>query len=187
VGGGGDDLGVRDRVEVAGEDLAGDETGEVRHVDHERGADLVGDLAHDPEVHQAGVGRVAGDDDQRLELTGRDAQRVVVDQTGGGVGAVGALVEHLAGDVGSEAVGEVATGVQGHTEHALVAEGLAELGPVGVGELVDLADAGLLQGGDLDTLGEDGPESDEVGVDAGVRLDVGVPGAEELPGVLGGQ
>lgn len=47
--------------------------------------------------------------------------------------------------------------------------------------------AGLLQGGDLDTLGEDGPEGDEVGVDAGVRLDVGVPGAEELLGVLGGQ
>jgi len=39
----------------------------------------------------------------------------------------------------------------------------------------------------LDAVGEDGPEGDEVGVDAGVRLDVGVAGAEELLGVLGGE
>ncbi len=157
------------------------------HVDHERGADLVGDLAHDPEVHETGVCGVAGDDDQRLELAGRGTQRLVVDQARGGVGAVGALVEHLAGDVGAEAVGEVAAGVQGHAEHALVAEGAAQLGPVGLGEVVDLADAGLLQGGGLDALGEDGPEGDEVGVDAGVGLDVCVAGAEELAGVLGGE
>ena len=84
-------------------------------------------------------------------------------------------------------MGEVAAGVQGHAEHALVAEGLAQLGPVGVGQVVDLADAGLLQEGRLDAVGEDGPEGDQVGVDAGVRLDVGVPGAEEGLGVLGGE
>jgi CTP synthase (UTP-ammonia lyase) len=33
VGGGRDDLGVRDRVEVAGQDLARDEAGEVRAVE----------------------------------------------------------------------------------------------------------------------------------------------------------
>ncbi|CAM5658340.1 hypothetical protein SGRIM128S_09792 [Streptomyces griseomycini] len=157
------------------------------HVDHERGTDLVGDLAHDPEVHEAGVGGVAGDDDQRLELAGGGTQGLVVDQAGGRVGAVGALVEHLAGDVRAEAVGEVTAGVQGHAEHALVAEGPAQFGPVGLGEVVDLADTGLLQGGELDALGEDGPERDEVGVDAGVRLDVGVAGAEQFLGVFGGE
>ena len=49
-----DDVGVRDRVVVAGEDLAGDEAGEVRHVDHEHGADLVGHLAHPREVDRRG-------------------------------------------------------------------------------------------------------------------------------------
>jgi hypothetical protein len=48
--------------------LAGDQPGEVRHVDHQRRADLVGDLAHLGEVHPARVGRVAGDQHQRLEL-----------------------------------------------------------------------------------------------------------------------
>src|SRR3712207_6944261 len=42
----GDDVGVRHRVEVAGEHLASDQAGEVRHVDDEGGAHLVGDLAH---------------------------------------------------------------------------------------------------------------------------------------------
>ena len=79
-----DDLGVRDRVEVAGEYLAGDQAGEVCHVHHERGADLVGDLTHDPEVHQAGVGGVAGDDHEWTELSGQRPDLVVVQQPGGG-------------------------------------------------------------------------------------------------------
>ena len=36
-------------------------------------------------------------------------------------------------------------------------------------------------------MGQDRPEGDEVGVDAGVRLDVGVRRAEQLAGVLGGE
>lgn len=80
----------------------------MRHVDHEGRPDLVGDLAHDAEVHQAGVGGVVGDDDQRLEVAGGGAQGFVVDEAGLRIGAVAALVEHLAGDVRAEAVGEVA-------------------------------------------------------------------------------
>ena len=45
----------------------------------------------------------------------------------------------------------------------------------------------LGQAGRLDAGGEDRPERDEVGVDARVRLHVGVRGAEQLAGVLGGQ
>ena len=152
VRGGGDDLGVRHRVEVAGEDLARDQAGEVRHVDHERGADLVGDLPHDPEVHQPRVGGVAGHDDQRPELAGGGAQRVVVEQAGRRVGAVAALVEHLAGDVRAEAVGEVAARVQGHAEHPLVAELAAQRRPVGLAEVVDLPDTRLGERGALDAL-----------------------------------
>ena len=83
------DVGVRNRVEVAGEHLAGDQAGEVGHVDHQRGADLVGDLAHGREVDLARVGRVAGHQDQRAELPRQPAHRVVVEQAGLGIGSVG--------------------------------------------------------------------------------------------------
>ena len=44
MGGGGNDVGVGDGVVGAGEtvNLAGDESGEVGHIDHEDGSDLVG-------------------------------------------------------------------------------------------------------------------------------------------------
>ena len=103
---------MRHRILVAGEHLARHQTGEVRHVDHQGRADLVGDLAHRREVDPARIGGIPGDDDQRLELAGGVRDRAVVQETGLRVGAVLALVEHLAGDVGSEAVGEVAPGVQ---------------------------------------------------------------------------
>ena len=45
----------------------------------------------------------------------------------------------------------------------------------------------LGQLGQLDPVGQDRPEGDQVGVDAGVRLGVGVLGAEQLAGVLGGE
>ena len=116
------------------------------------------------------------------------AQLVVVDQAGGRVGAVAALVEHLAGDVRPEAVGEVTAGVQRHAEHPLVAQLAAQREPVGLGEVVDLAGLGLAcSAGDLHPVGQDRPEGDQVGVDARVRLHVRVRGAEELPGVLGGE
>ena len=75
VGRRGDHLGVRDGVLVAREDLAGHQPGEVGHVDHQGGADLVGDLAHLREVHPPRVRRVAGDEDQRPELAGLRGDR----------------------------------------------------------------------------------------------------------------
>jgi hypothetical protein len=59
VGGGGDHVGVRDR---AGEHAAGHQAREVGHVDHQIGADRVGDLAEAGEVDLAAVGAAAGDD-----------------------------------------------------------------------------------------------------------------------------
>ena len=186
VRGGGDDVGVRDRVLVAGEDLAGHQPGEVGHVDHQGRADLVGDLAHPGEVDPAGVGRVARHQHQRLELAGLRGDLVVVEQPGLGVGAVLLLVEHLAADVGPEAVRQVAAGVEAHAEQALVAQLAAQLLPVGVGELVDVLRLCLLEPGTLDAVRQDRPERHQVGVDARVRLHVGVLGAEQLAGVLGG-
>ena len=157
----------------------------MRHVDHQGRADLVGDLAHLGEVHPARVRRVAGDQHQRLELPGLGAHHVVVEQPGLGVGAVLLLVEHLAADVGPEAVGQVATGVERHAEQPLVAELVAQRLPVGLGQLVDVLGAEPLERGRLDAVGQDRPEGDEVGVDARVRLHVGVRRAEQLAGVLG--
>jgi len=115
-------VGVGDRVLITGEYLAGHQTGEMRHVDHQCGAHLVGDLAHSGEVDPPRVCRVAGDQYQRLELTGDSSDRTIVHQPGGRIGAVTALVKHLAGDVGPKAVGEVPAGVQRHTQQPLVAE-----------------------------------------------------------------
>ena len=159
----------------------------MRHVDHQHGADLVGDLAHLGEVDPAGVGRVAGHEHQRLELPRLRGDDVVVEQPGLRVGAVLLLVEHLAADVGPEAVGQVTARVERHPEQALVAELVAQLLPVGLGELVDVLRAELLQGGRLDPVGQDRPEGDQVGVDARVRLRIGVRRPEQLARVLGGE
>ena len=50
-----------------------------------------------------------------------------------------------------------------------------------------MAHTGPVQGGLLDAAGQDGPVGDQVGVDARVRLDIGVVGPEEGGGVPGGQ
>ena len=65
VRGRGDDMRVRERARMR---AAGDESGEMRHVDHQIGADLVGDLAEALEIDDARIGRAAGDDDLRLVL-----------------------------------------------------------------------------------------------------------------------
>jgi hypothetical protein len=65
---GGDHVGVGHGARV----LPGrDEAGEVRHVDEEQGADLVGDLPEAREVQVAGVGRPARDDHLRPALARR--------------------------------------------------------------------------------------------------------------------
>jgi hypothetical protein len=83
-------------------------------------------------------------------------------------------------------VREVPARVQAHAEHALVAERRPQFRPLGVGQVVDLALRQALEGRRLHPVGQDRPVRDQVGVDAGVRLDVRVRGAEQLAGVLGG-
>jgi len=85
-------MGVRHRVFVALEDLPGDQAGEVRHVDHEGGTDLVGDFRHPGEVHPARIGRITGHQDERLELPDGRGDGVVVEQASLRIGAVAALL-----------------------------------------------------------------------------------------------
>ena len=72
-----DDVGVLDRVGVL---AGGDQAGEVRHVDHQLGADRVGDLAEGGEVELARVGGPAGDDQLRPVLVGEALDLLHVDQ-----------------------------------------------------------------------------------------------------------
>ena len=76
VRGRGDDVGVRSGFGCC---AAGDQAGEMRHVDHQVGADLVGDLAEAGEVDLARDGRAAGDDELRAVLGGELGDRVVVE------------------------------------------------------------------------------------------------------------
>ena len=146
----GDDVGVRHR---AGDGLAGDEPDEVRGVDPELRADLVGDLAELREVDEARVGGGAGDDHLRPVLEREVAHLVVVDAAVVLADGVGHRLEPLAREADLGAVREVPAVRQGHRQH-LVA-GLAER-----------------------------RVHREVGVGAGVRLEVGVLGAEERLGAL---
>ena len=57
----------------------GDEAGEVRHVDHQQRADLVGDRAEALEVEEARVGRPAGEQQLRPALLGDPLDLVHVD------------------------------------------------------------------------------------------------------------
>ena len=140
-----DDVRVGDGVVVAGMHLAGDQPREVRHVDHERGTDLIGDLPQDPEVHEPRVGAVTGDQDQRPFLVGPPPDLVVVEEKRLRIDAVGAVAEQLPGDVRAEAVGQVPTRLQRHTEQRLADELLAQRLPVIVGEIIHVAGREALQ------------------------------------------
>ncbi len=150
VDGGGDDVGVRHRVGVQ---ARGDEACEVGHVDHEVGADLVGDLAETCEVELARVGRPASDDELRLGLEGEALDLVHVDPVRLGIDLVGGDLVETAGDVELHAVAQVATVCERQAEDAIAR---------------------------LEQRVEDGG----VRLGAGVRLHVGVLGAEELLGTV---
>ena len=72
-----DDMRMRDRRRMH---AAGDEPGEMRHVDHQIGADRIGDLAEALEIPDARIGRAAGDDELRLVGVRDPLDLVVVEQ-----------------------------------------------------------------------------------------------------------
>ena len=95
---------------------AGDEAGEMRHVDHKIGADLVGDFAETAEIDDARIGRAAGDDHLGPVLFGEPFDLVHVDEMVLAADAIGHDLEPLARHVDRRAVGEMAAGgeVQPH-------------------------------------------------------------------------
>ena len=130
-------------------DAAGDEAGKVRHVDHQLGADAVGDLAEGAEVDDARIGRAAGDDHLRLVLLRQLAHLLHVDAVVVAAHAIGHRLEPLARHVDRRAVAEMAAGgeIEAH-------EGVARL--------------------------HQRHEGGDVGGGAGVRLDIGMLGAEQF-------
>ena len=107
VRGRGHDMGVRERARMR---AAGDEAGEMRHVDHQLGADAVGDLAEGAEVDDARIGRAAGDDHLRLVLLRKLAHLVHVDAVVVAAHAIRHRLEPLARHVDRRAVAEMAAG-----------------------------------------------------------------------------
>ena len=89
---------------------AGDEAGEMRHVDHQIGADLVGDLAEAAEIDDARIGRAAGDDHLGPMLLGEPLDLLHVDEVVVAAHAIGHDLEPAARHVDRRAVGEMAAG-----------------------------------------------------------------------------
>ena len=86
VGSSGDDVGVGER---RGDHACGDETGDVRHVNDEVGADEVSNLANTFVVDEPTVGRGTGDDGLGAVEDGGLLEHVVVDYAGLEVNSVG--------------------------------------------------------------------------------------------------
>ena len=98
---------------------ARDQAGDVRHVDHEIGADGVRNLTETGEIDDPWVGRPTGDDQSRLVLPGERFDFVKIDQ---GIGATNAIlhrVEPLAGNVRPCAMGQVTACRERHAHDGL--------------------------------------------------------------------
>ncbi len=107
VRGGGRDMRMRHR---GGMHAAGHQPCEMRHVDHQVGADLVGDLAETLEVPGARIGRSAGDDQFWPHLLGLFRHRIHVDDLVLAPHRVVLRLEPFAGHVDRRAVGEMSAG-----------------------------------------------------------------------------
>jgi hypothetical protein len=79
VGGGGDNVGV---LEGSGDDLGGNEAGDVSHIDNEVGTNGVGDLAHALVVNETAVSRGTGNKDLRAEENGVLLEGIIVNDAG---------------------------------------------------------------------------------------------------------
>ena len=98
-------LRVRNRTRML---TAGDEPGDVRHVDEQKRADRIGDLAQPREIDDARISRCAGGDHHRPNFFGLFLQRVVIDLLGLLAHAVLRDVVKFAGEIRRMAVGEMA-------------------------------------------------------------------------------
>ena len=113
VRGGRDHVGDRQRVGI----LPGShQPGDVRHVDEQQRADLVGDGAKAREIQHARIGREARHDHLRLVFQRQRLDLLVVDQPAVRTHAVLNCMKQLAGEVHLGAVRQVTTLIQAHAE-----------------------------------------------------------------------
>ena len=116
VGSGGHHVRKRDGVGV---DPGGHQACHVGHIDHQVGADPVGNRAEAGPVHHPRVGGKTGDDQLRLVLQGQGFHLLVVHLTGDAVQAVLDRVIDPAGKIDAGAVGEVTAIRQAHTQNGI--------------------------------------------------------------------
>ncbi len=136
MSGGRDDVRVAERRRV---EPGRHETGDVRHIHHQQGADTVGDPAETLEVDDARVGAGAGHDHLGPNLDRQLLQGVVVDLLGHRIDAVGMDLEPLAAEVDRRAVGQVAAVGQVHAQDLVAHVQDGEVGGhVGLGAGVGL-------------------------------------------------
>ncbi|MNC28141.1 hypothetical protein D3C75_763380 [compost metagenome] len=116
VGSGSDELGMGHRIRVQ----AGcHQTGDVGHVHHEQGANIIGDLGKSFKVDGPGIRAGAGHDQTGTVLEGRLADLIIINAVGVLIHAVSHEVVQDAGGVGRIAVGQVAAVGQIHAEHGV--------------------------------------------------------------------
>ncbi len=96
---------------------AGDEPGDVRHVDEQKRADGIGDLAHAREIDDARIGGGAGGDHGRANFLGLFLQGVVIDLLRLRADAVLRDLVKFAGEIRRMAVGEMAAVREVHGEN----------------------------------------------------------------------
>jgi hypothetical protein len=103
----GDHMGMRERAWMH---AAGNQAGKMRHVDHEIGSDLIGDLTAAAKFDDARIGGAAGDDHFRSMFLRKRAHLLIVDPVVVGPHRVRDRLEPAAGQVHRRAVGEMAPG-----------------------------------------------------------------------------
>ena len=160
--------------------LPGDQAGEVRHVDHQRRADLVGDLAEDAEVDLARVRAVAGD---RAAAAAPRARACAPRRSRAGRSR-GRRRSCSSGTACPRRSGRKPCVRWPPASSAMpiifwLPSSRRSVSQSSARELGDRLLRRALERRVLDARGEHGPERDQVGVDAAVRLHVGVVGAEQ--------
>ena len=91
-----------------------DEAGKMRHVDHQRGADPVGNRAEPGEIDDPRIGAAAGDDQFRPVRLGLALNLVVIDAPVIGAHPIGQRAKPFAGEVRRGAVRQMAAGGERH-------------------------------------------------------------------------
>ena len=98
---------------------AGNQAGNVGHINHKNSADFVSDVREQLEVDGTGISRSTGNDQLGLILLSHVPDLVVVNEAGFVVHIIGDNIIVLTGDIGGAAVGQVAAVSQAHAHESV--------------------------------------------------------------------